>query len=171
MTAYAALLRAVNVGGTGMLPMERLIAMCREAGFADARTYIASGNAVFQSDLQEVEVRAALEAKLAAFAGKPVGVLVRTATELAEVVARNPFATAPGNRVAVRFTDGPLPSDPLDGAAGVATEQVAAGGRELFIFYPAGQATTRLRLPAMKAGTARNMNTVVKLAKMAAALG
>ena len=47
MTSYVALLRAVNVGGTGKLPMTDLRAMCEEAGFGKVQTYIASGNVLF----------------------------------------------------------------------------------------------------------------------------
>ena len=99
MTAYVALLRAVNVGGTGKLPMAELKAMGEDAGFGQVRTYIASGNLLFTSDLPEADVRAALERRLEIYAGKPVGVLVRTAAELAETLAHNPFAERPGNRV------------------------------------------------------------------------
>ena len=53
MTKYVALLRAVNVGGTGKLPMAELRAMCESIGFAKVRTYIASGNVVFESELHE----------------------------------------------------------------------------------------------------------------------
>ena len=49
MTAWIALLRAVNVGGTGILAMSELKAMCDELGFSSAKTYIASGNVVFAS--------------------------------------------------------------------------------------------------------------------------
>lgn len=171
MTPYVALLRAVNVGGTGKLPMADLVTMCEQAGFGSPKTYIASGNAIFTSDLPEAKVREALEAALEAYAGKPVGVLVRTARELAETIARNPFADHPGNRVIALFTDLPVPADPLEGAAGRGVEEVRTGGRELFLFYPEGQADSRLKLPAMKTGTGRNMNTIAKLAELAARLG
>ena len=166
MPTYVSLLRAVNVGGTGKLPMDRLKAMCADAGFAAIRTYIASGNVVFDTDETEYEVRAKLEAKLEEYAGTPVGVIVRSAAEMTELISRNPFANEPGNRVMVLFSDFPLPSDPLQGASGIKDEQVRLGRRELFIFYPDGQADTRLRLPSMKTGTARNMNTVSKIAVM-----
>ena len=78
VNAYVALLRAVNVGGTGKLAMAELKAMCEAAGFLSVRTYIASGNVVFQSPKTEVQVKAALEAALSTYAGKPVGVMVRT---------------------------------------------------------------------------------------------
>ena len=170
MTAYVALLRAVNVGGTGKLPMTKLKAMCEAAGFDQVRTYIASGNVVFTSDLPEDRVRAAIEAPLEAYAGKSVGVLVRTAAEMADTLARNPFADKPGNRTVALFVDGPLPPDALDAARNVKDEQMRLGKREIYIFYADGMADSRLVIPAAKAGTARNMNTVAKLAEMAAAL-
>ena len=114
MTAFVALLRAVNVGGTGKLPMVELKAMCEAAGFASVKTYIASGNVVFQSKKTEAQVKAALEKALAAYAGKPVGVMVRTAAEMAEVLAKNPFQKMPGNRTVAFFLDGTPAADALD---------------------------------------------------------
>ena len=87
MTEYVALLRAVNVGGTGKLPMSTLTGLCEAAGLAQVRTYIASGNVVFRSDRGEDEIRSALEDRLQAYAGKSVGVVVRTASEIADVLA------------------------------------------------------------------------------------
>ncbi len=170
MTGYVALLRAVNVGGTGKLPMTVLAEMCEAAGFGEVRTYIASGNVVFRSNGTEDRIRSALEDRLRTYAGKSVGVVVRTASEIADVLARNPFADSPGNRVAALFVDGPLPNDPLDGVTGAKSEQIRLGTRELFVLYPDGMATTRLSIPSEKHGTVRNMNTVAKLAEMTAAL-
>jgi uncharacterized protein (DUF1697 family) len=170
MTAYVALLRAVNVGGTGKLPMTELKAMCEAAGFERVRTYIASGNVVFSSGKSEDQVRAAIEKKLEDYAGKPVGVMVRTAAEMADTLERNPFADKPGNRVVALFVDGPIPKDALEEAKGVKDEQMRLGKREIYIFYGDGMADSRLAIPAGKAGTARNMNTVAKLAELAAEL-
>src|ERR1700677_3837942 len=103
MQAYIALLRAVNVGGTGNLPMSELKSMCDAAGFKSVRTYIASGNVVFKSSLTEARVKATLEAALASYAGKPVAVLVRTAEEMAAVLANNPFREMPANRTMAIF--------------------------------------------------------------------
>ena len=167
MAVYVALLRAVNVGGAGKLPMARLLELCADAGFADARTYIASGNVIVRSAGSEPAVRDALAARLQADAGKPVGVLVRSAAELAALVSDNPFADQPGNRVMAVFTDDTLPKHPLDGAAGIGNEEVRLGPRALFVFYPDGMARTRLRLPSERNGTMRNMNTVAKLAELA----
>ena len=170
MTAYIALLRAVNVGGTGKLPMTELKAMCEAAGFDQVRTYIASGNVVFSSDLEENAVRAAIEESLEAYAGKPVGVIVRTAAEMADTLARNPFSDRPGNRTVAIFIDGPIPPDAIEKAKNVRDEEMRLGKREIYVFYGDGMADSRLTIPAGKAGTARNMNTIAKLAEMAAAL-
>lgn len=150
--------------------MTTLRDLCEAAGFTEARTYIASGNVVFRSDGTEAQTRSALEDRIRVYAGKSVGVVVRTASEIADVLARNPFGDAPGNRVMALFVDGPLPGDPCDGATGAQDEQIRLGMRELFVLYPNGMAATRLRIPSETTGTARNMNTVAKLAEMAAAL-
>jgi len=170
LTGYVALLRAVNVGGTGKLPMTTLTQMCETLGYEKVKTYIASGNVVFRSDESEDQIRAALEDQLRAYAGKSVGVIVRTAAAMADTLARNPFADSPGNRVLALFVDDALSADPLDGVTGIKNEQVRVGKRELFVFYPDGMADSRLRIPSQKQGTARNMNTVAKLAEMAAAI-
>lgn len=166
MISYVAFLRAVNVGGTGKLPMSDLVRLCVDAGLVNPRTYIASGNIAFLSAASEAEVRTALEEKLAAFAGRPVGVIARGAAEIADVLSRNPFAHQPGNRVMALFTDEALPEDPLARATGHANEEIALGRRELFIFYPDGMGRTRLRLAAEKQGTMRNMNTIAKMAAL-----
>jgi uncharacterized protein (DUF1697 family) len=166
MTAFIALLRAVNVGGTGALPMTDLKAMCVEAGFERVRTFIASGNVVFDSPLTEPKVKALLEAKLEAYAGKPVGVLVRTGDQMVKVLRANPFRGQPGNRVMAVFLDDAPPADALEHIAGQDDEEVRLGVREFYVFYPQGQAKTKLRIPAAKTGTARNMNTVAKLVEM-----
>jgi uncharacterized protein (DUF1697 family) len=94
MTKYVALLRAVNVGGTGKLPMAELKSMCSDAGFARVETYIASGNVVFETRARPSRVKAELEARLLAFFAKPVGVVVRTAAEMVAVLKANPFPEA-----------------------------------------------------------------------------
>jgi uncharacterized protein (DUF1697 family) len=172
MTAYIALLRAVNVGGTGKLPMTDLKAMCEQAGFAQVRTYIASGNVVFASAKSEAAVKQDLEGHLADYAGKPVGVAVRTAAEMAAVRDANPFAGAPANRTVAIFLDAAPPKDAADKAVGRADdEEISLGARELYVRYgEAGQGNSKLRIPAAKTGTARNLNTVARLAAMAAEL-
>src|SRR6516165_12256828 len=98
MGSFVALLRAVNVGGTGKLPMSELKAMCEELGFTAVRTYIASGNVVFTSRKSEAAIKSALEKRLQTYAGASVGVLVRSAAEMVQVAADNPFPKAAPNR-------------------------------------------------------------------------
>lgn len=167
MKTYIALLRAVNVGGTGKLPMLELRAMCESAGFQEVRTYIASGNVVLRSGSSAVQVKAALEAALARYAGKPVGVLVRTVAEMAAIVAANPFPGAAPNRSVVIFLDGAPPADTLETVRHLKNEQIVPGRREIYVHYGEGMVDSKLVIPAAKAGTARNMNTVARLLAMA----
>ncbi len=169
MPAYVALLRAVNVGGT-QLPMDALLAMCRSAGFEQARTYIASGNALFRSRLRAPQVRHALEARLAGFFGKPVGVHVRTAAELATVLAENPFTGTPPSRNVTVFLHAPPPAGVLADVRGRDAEQLALGRREIYVAYPDGIGASKLVIPAARTGTARNLNTISRLTALAAAL-
>ncbi|HMR48120.1 MAG TPA: DUF1697 domain-containing protein [Arachnia sp.] len=170
MTAFVALLRAVNVGGTGKLPMTELKAMCVAEGFEGVRTYIASGNVVFSTDLTEAEVKEALGERLRAYAGKPVGVIVRTAQEMAGVLAANPFPDAAPNHTVAIFLDAPPPGDALETVRDRNDEEVRLGRREIYVSYGSGMGTSKLKVPAAVNGTARNMNTVAKLADLSRAL-
>ena len=168
MTLYVAFLRAVNVGGTGKLPMAELRAMCESIGLTSVRTYIASGNVVFASKLSEAAVKTKLERRLETYAGKPVGVLIRTGAELAAVLDGNPFRSAAPNRTVAIFLDGPPPADTLANMGGQDTEEITLGRREIYVHYPDGMAHSKLKIPASRTGTARNMNTVATLAEWAA---
>lgn len=170
MKPYIALLRAVNVGGTGKLPMAELKAMCEAAGFAQIKTYIASGNVVFLASGDEAAVKAALETRLEAYAGKKVGVIVRTPAEMKQVLADNPFADRAPNRTVAIFLDAPPAANALDDLKHHKDEELRLGTREIYVHYGDGMADSKLQIPAGKIGTGRNMNTVAKLAEMAAAL-
>lgn len=167
MPTYVALLRAVNVGGTGMLPMAELKAMCEAEGFTAVRTYIASGNVVFGARPSAAKVKAALERRLEAYAGKAVRVAVRTADEMAAILAANPFAQAPGKRVVAVFLDAPPPADALDHARGRGSEEMRLGTREIYVRYGEDMGKSKLDIPAARTGTARNMNTIAKLVDLA----
>jgi uncharacterized protein (DUF1697 family) len=167
MTKYVALLRAVNVGGTGKLPMTELKSMCESSGFLNARTYVASGNVVFESKLSEAAVKAKLEKCMASYAGKPVEVMVRTGPEMAAVLAANPFKSRAPNQTVAIFLDERPPKDALKTITGQGEEEVALGAREIYVHYGEGMGHSKLQIPAAKRGTARNMNTVAKLAEWA----
>ncbi|TKC87888.1 DUF1697 domain-containing protein [Trinickia terrae] len=169
MTTYIALLRAVNVGGTGKLPMSELRAMCESIGFTNVRTYIASGNVVFESKLSEGSVKAKLERCLETYAGKRVGVLIRTGAEMVAILEANPFKSAAPDRTVAIFLDTPPPADTLTTASGRKTEEIAFGTREIYVHYKDGIGRSKLKIAAAKEGTARNINTVATLAEWATA--
>ena len=127
MNTCIVLLRAVNVGGTGKLPMAGLRAMCEAIGFEDVRTYIASGNVVLHSAHGGKQVKALLEKELTRYAGKPVGVLVRTPEEMAAVLAANPFPGAAPNRNVVIFLDAAPTFDALETVSHRNGEEIALG--------------------------------------------
>lgn len=178
---YVALLRGINVGGHNKLPMAELTAIFRDAGFRDVATYIQSGNVVFGAApalagrIAEV-IAGAIERRL----GLCITVVVRTAAELARVWASNPFAelTTDHKLLHVMFL-GATPA--ADRAALLDPERspgdrFALRGRELFVFYPNGAATTRLTNDYVErtlrtSSTARNWRTVGKLVEMCAAPG
>lgn len=166
MTSYVALLRAVNIGGR-QLPMADLRAIAEEAGFEHPRTFIASGNLLFTSAKREGAVARLLEAALKAHMGVEVPVMVRTARELAAVVKANPFAEEPASKVVAIFLEEKPPTDSIEKARGIVDERLALGWREIYVHFPSGMGRSKLKLPAQSDGTARNMNTVSKLAAMA----
>ncbi|MGX1785606.1 DUF1697 domain-containing protein [Bosea sp. NPDC055332] len=170
MPSYVALLRAVNVGGTGKLAMSDLKAMCVAEGFAKVTTYIASGNVVFFAEGSEAEVKAALERRLRDQAGKPVGVIVRTDAEMAEILRANPFPDHPPNRAVAIFLDETPLAGALDDVRSRADEELRLGRREIYVAYGAGMRDSKLKIPAAAHGTARNLNTIAKLSAMAAAI-
>jgi uncharacterized protein (DUF1697 family) len=168
MPVFVILLRAVNVGGTGKLPMGDLKRLCEQAGFWNVRTYIASGNVVAERDGAQAKAKAALEAELRAYASKPIGVIVRSAAEMAKVVADNPFPARSASQTVAILLDHAPPPDALKDAKGQTNEETRLGAREIYVHYPDGIGRSKLRIPAARDGTARNMNTVAKLAAIAA---
>jgi uncharacterized protein (DUF1697 family) len=169
VTAYVALLRGVNLVGNSTLKMADLKALAEGLGLKNPRTYIASGNLLFTSDKPEEELRRMLEDELRASMAKDVSVMLRTSHEMEAIVDANPFAQYPGNHVQAFFMNKAPPKDLLESARNKADdERLAAGVREVYVAYgEKGIGRSRLRIPAAEAGTARNMNTVAKLAALA----
>jgi uncharacterized protein (DUF1697 family) len=177
MAVFVAFLRAVNVGGTGKLPMAELRALCEELGFTDARTYVQSGNVVLgarQSDETRVAKRLAdgIERR---FGFRP-GVTLRTTAELRRVVRANPFARTRGvqpARLLVMF----LGERPARAAAKRletvrrVREELRLVGRELYVWFPDGIGRSKLSTAALERavgrGTGRNWNSVTRLLAMA----
>jgi uncharacterized protein (DUF1697 family) len=169
VTAYVALLRGVNLVGKSTLKMSDLKSIADELGLDQVRTYIASGNLLFASNKPEEKLRKMLEKRLQAHMAKDVRVVLRTADELDAVVRANPFPDGRGNSVQAFFMNEKPPADLLDTVRNqAADERVAAGAREVYVAYgEKGIGRSRMRIPVAEAGTARNMNTVAKLAELA----
>jgi uncharacterized protein (DUF1697 family) len=109
------------------------------------------------------------EKELQKHMGKQVRVMLRTAEEMEKVVKANPFADQPANKVQAFFMNEAPARDLLETVRNRADdERVAAGAREVYVAYgEKGIGKSRIRIPAAEAGTARNMNTVARLAELA----
>jgi uncharacterized protein (DUF1697 family) len=166
MTIFTVFLRAINVGGTGKLPMADLKLICAELGFVNATTYIQSGNVVFATNQTSAEIKEKLEAKLCQYLGKPIGVLVRTVSELHDILENNPYKEEAPNRVIVILLDA-LPNNPLENIKYQKDEIIAIGNREIYVHYGDGMGSSRLSIPAAKIGTGRNINTLNKMLELA----
>ena len=164
MATFIALLRGINVGGSGHLPMKKLADLCSALRFNAVRTYIQSGNIIFECNLSEEAVRSRLEKALAAHMGKKIDVMVRTPAEMRSILSKNPFPGKEPAKVAVAFLCEPPPKDFMKNVLAPGGEQVKPGKREIYIYYPDGQGRSKLKLPLEgAAATVRNINTVAKL--------
>jgi uncharacterized protein (DUF1697 family) len=167
LESYIALLRGINVGGSGILPMKDLVGLCSSLGFREVRTYIQSGNVILESNLLEEEVRSHLEEALAARMGKPIGVMVRTPAEMRSILSKNPFPDQEPAKVAVTFLNAPPAKNLMKAIVAPGGEQVRPGKREIYVYYPDGMGRSKLKLPLEGAlATIRNINTVAKLVAM-----
>lgn len=175
---YAALLKGVNVGGNRKLPMADLKAVIERIGYGDVKTLLASGNVVFSADEHDpAKLERDIEAALRE-AGLVTDVLVRSHADLAAIIAANPFADAASehpSHLLVHFHRDPVPAGLIEQLPAIydGPERLAAVGRELFVDYPDDighsklpQAMAKLKFP--KLATARNWNTVLKLAALLA---
>jgi uncharacterized protein (DUF1697 family) len=177
MHTYAALLRAVNVGGTGKLPMADLRKLLEKLGFRNVATYIQSGNAVFDASGTAAQVSEKLAAGLQKLAGAPVEVMIRTHEELVRIIAENPFpaeAAADGARVHVGFLAGPAAAGAEAGLARIVAQypdrrdRYHLAGDNLYLHLPNGAGESKFTGKTMDralgvAATMRNWNTVLKL--------
>jgi uncharacterized protein (DUF1697 family) len=175
MPRYAALLRAINVGGNRRVPMARLRELLEDDGFTDVATYVNSGNVVLTSPEKAATVSARIAALLEDEFGFAVPTIVRTKAQLAKVVATDPIpgGTDSPRHYQVTFLERKLPAstwtDVDPDAWGDST--YVAGPTELFTFTPGGVHADKLLRALGKAhkdtpGTARNWTTVCKLVEM-----
>src|SRR5579871_1285776 len=181
MNVVVLMLRGVNLGAHNRMKMDLLKTLCEASGLCDVQTFIQSGNVVCRTKERDLKKLAATvqQAILKKFKiTSPV--IVRTAAEMRDVVARNPFAARAGidpKKLLVWF----LASDP--GAAAranahkvpAAPEELIAIGSEVYVYYTNGMARPKIKFAAVEKalavpGTGRNWNTVTKLLEMAEAI-
>jgi len=180
VTTYVGLLRAVNLAGHNAVSMSALRDLAAGLGLQDARTLLQSGNLVFRSTVSAAaKIERLLEDGAASRLGVSTDFFVRSAAEWAQVIAANPFPAEakrdPGRLVVVVLKSAPERAAVAALRKAIAgREQVRAKGREAFITYPDGQGRSKLTTALIERhlgtrGTARNWNTVLKLAAAAAA--
>jgi len=178
MTTYIALLRAVNLGGYNRVAMSELRELVASLGMAEAQSLLQSGNLVFRSARR---TPAALERLLEVETGKRFGLaldyFVRTVEEWQAIIAGNPFLDEakrdPGHLVVMFLKKAPNPAEVKALSAAIrGPETLRHDGRQLYIYYPAGIGRSKLTGTLIEKelgsrGTARNWNTVLKLAALA----
>jgi uncharacterized protein (DUF1697 family) len=177
--SYVAMLRGINVSGSKIIKMEALRASFEALGFSSVRTYVQSGNVVFAA---KERTAAPLGGKIAARIKRDFGfdvpVLVLSSSELARVVAANPFLGGKGidpAKLHVTFLSGPA------AAAGLKKMEAVASGRDefrcvgtsIYLVCPDGYGQTKLSNNVFEralgvGATTRNWKTVTTLAAMAA---
>lgn len=181
MTTIISMLRGVNVGGHNQIKMDALRALCESLGLRDAQTYVQSGNVVFRTEARDLALVAKrIENRIERDFGFRPDVIVRTASELRDAIARNPFASSSGiepGKLLVIF----LASKPEPGACDKVLkikadpEELRIDGREVYIYFPDGMGRSKLPWANIHKmlntpGTGRNWNTVRKLAEIAESL-
>lgn len=178
MPVIICMLRGVNVGGNNMIKMDALKALCVSLNLKDPQTYVQSGNVLFKTDEKDLakltkRIQDAIDKKI----GFRPAVILRTAAELRDVIARNPFAKRSGiepGKLLVTF----LAADPGKEARAQALaiktdpEELHIIGREAYIYFPNGQGRSKLPWPKIEralqtSGTGRNWNSVTKMLEIA----
>jgi uncharacterized protein (DUF1697 family) len=182
MPAIVCLLRGVNVGGHNIIKMDALRSLCASLKLQNPQTLLQSGNVVFQSteaNLQKLSRRIE-DAVEKTHSFRPT-VILRTASELRQVIAANPFAGRPGldpGKLHVSFLAAKPTAESAKKALDLpcAPDELHIGARELYMYFPNGMGRPTLSIPKVERilgtqGTARNWNTVNKLMEMAESLG
>lgn len=172
---YALLLRGVNIGTKNSLPMAELRTMLEDLGCRDVRTYVQSGNAVFDTKLDRVKFTKVIEAALERYMGRPIATTLRTEKQMRTIVEGNPFgkvATIPSNLCVTFLANAPKEVELAAlYAKDFSPEMFRVSRTEIYSWHPNGQGKSALcaafeRLPLRGAVTRRNWNTVQKLLDM-----
>ncbi len=176
METCIVLLRGVNVGGNNLIKMSELREIASDLGFENPRTLLQSGNLVVEADPAR-DVGADLSAALLEQRQMKIGVLVRSKSELENIISCNPFpeaAKSDPSHLVVTFLTAEPPKELVEKvkAAIVGPEKLLGLGNHVFVVYPDGIGDSKVaKTPGwndlMKSGSARNWNTILKLGALA----
>jgi uncharacterized protein (DUF1697 family) len=168
MTTAVSMLRGINVGGARKVPMEELRRCYESLGYTKVRTYIQSGNVVFDYRGTDSEPAARnLETELERRFGFKVAVIIRTSQEMHRIIENFPFTRAEEEYAHVTFMStkpSGVPSEEIAKACGRA-EKFMISGREVYLFCPNGYGRTKLSNAFLEKklnllATTRNWRTV-----------
>lgn len=178
MTAIISMLRGVNVGGHNRIKMDELRNVYSSLGLLEPRTYVQSGNVIFKTrerDLARLATR--VEDQVESTFGFRPGVILRTASDVRDVIAANPFSTRrdiESNKFHVMFLARQPGTDVRAAVLGIEAdpEELRMAGRELYLYYPNGMGRSKLQPALIErtlkiSGTCRNWNSVTKMLEMA----
>jgi uncharacterized protein (DUF1697 family) len=177
VTAYVALLRAVNVGGRNSLSMPKVRDALAGRGLDEVTTVLQSGNVLFTSSKAEAAVTKLVRDAVAEEFGLEGAVVVRSAAEIAAVAAGNPFVKKGESRDPKTLHVAFLEKPPAKAAVAKLDpdrsppDAFEVRGREIYLSYPNGSGRTKLDLSYLERvlgvqGTARNWRTVQRLAEV-----
>jgi uncharacterized protein (DUF1697 family) len=178
-SSFIALLRGINVSGHNRIPMKELVPLVEELGFEDVRHYIQSGNLVFAAGSDAATIEGQIEAAIEQHFQLRIPVIVRSDLQWPAYVSGNPFpeaAATRGNGLMLALSKQPLKAGVVEGLRerALCGERIEQVGDALWVDYAEGVAKSKL-LPALfdrlagSSVTARNWNTVLKLAQMSRA--
>jgi uncharacterized protein (DUF1697 family) len=178
MTIYIALLRGINVGGHHKMKMADLKNLLELMGLQKVKTYIQSGNVLFESEEGAELLSKKTEEKLNHTFGFPVPVVLRTAEELQQIIKDCPYSTdslSEGESVQVAFLGGEPSTEGIDHmyTYNNELEECKIKGKEVYFYFRKSIRDSKLatQLPKLRVpATVRNWKTVVKLEEMSKSL-
>ena len=181
MPTYVAMLRGINVGPGKIVKMERLRASFETLGFDRVRTYVQSGNVIFESEQKSpAELSKKIEEKIQRDFEFTVPVLVKTLKEIAQIISNNPLVKEKGidhSKLHVTFLSDAPPKTAVKVLEPLATgrERFRTLNREIYLYCPDGYSNTKLSNNAIEkklsvVATTRNWRTVNTLLEMCRSL-
>jgi uncharacterized protein (DUF1697 family) len=179
MVTYVSMIRGINVGGK-KVKMDRLKELYISLDFEDVKTYIQSGNVIFESiEYDSIKLSHIIEKRIAEVFNFDVKVLIRTKNEMKNVIDRNPFKKEDQKHIYVTFlSDNPSEKLIIDLNQIITedmkniTDKYKVSKKEIYLFLPNGYGRTKLNnnffenkldIPA----TTRNWRTINKIVDIA----